>query len=73
MYVGETASTLEARFQQHMAGGKLASRNVTKCGIKLCPQLTPKQEYYTHQASKAAEARLADRLRACGDAVYSGH
>ena len=73
VYVGETANTREARFQQHMDGGKLASRHVAKRGIKLCPRLTPKQEYYTRAASKAAEERLADRLRARGYAVYGGH
>lgn len=73
VYVGETANTREARFQQHMAGGKLASREVAKRGIKLCPKLTPNQEYYTRAASKAAEKRLADRLSARGFKVYGGH
>ena len=73
VYVGETASTREARFEQHMAGGKLASRHVATRGIKLCPNLTPNQEYYTRAASQAAEKRLAERLRARGFAVYGGH
>ncbi len=73
VYVGETANTREARFEQHMAGGKLASRHVATRGIKLCPNLTPNQEYYTRAASKAAEKRLAERLRARGFAVYGGH
>jgi hypothetical protein len=64
VYVGETASTREARFKQHMAGGKLASRYVASRGIKICPDLTPVQEYYTRAESKAAEERLANRLRA---------
>jgi hypothetical protein len=72
VYVGETAKSREDRFAEHMAGGKRSSRHVSKRGIKLCPDLTPRQEYYTREASREAEARLAERLRGKGYAVYGG-
>ncbi|MFM2221225.1 MAG: hypothetical protein RLZZ553_973 [Verrucomicrobiota bacterium] len=37
------------------------------------PNLTPKQEYDSREASRAAEKRLADRLRARGFKVYGGN
>ena len=73
VYVGETSKSREKRFEEHMAGGKLASRHVSKRGVRLRPDLTPRQEYYTRKASKGAELRLADRLREKGFAVYGGH
>lgn len=72
VYVGETVKSREDRFAEHMAGGKRSSRHVSERGIKLCPDLTPRQEYYTREASREAEARLAERLRGKGYAVYGG-
>ena len=72
VYVGETAKSREDRFVEHMAGGKRSSRHVAKRGIKLRPDLTPRQEYYAREASREAEARLAERLRGKGYAVYGG-
>ena len=72
VYVGETAKSREDRFAEHMAGGKRASRHVAKRGIKLRPDLTTRQEYYTREASREAEVRLAERLRGKGYAVYGG-
>lgn len=73
VYVGETAKSREDRFEEHAEGGIRASRHVAKRGVKLRPDLTPRQEYYTRKASKGAELRLADRLREKGYAVYGGH
>lgn len=73
VYVGETSKSREKRFDEHMAGGILASNHVSKCGVRLRPDLTPRQEYYTRKASKGAEERLAARLQEKGYAVYGGH
>jgi len=73
VYVGETSKSRDERFEEHMAGGIRASNHVSKRGLRLRPDLTPRQEYYTREASKAAEIRLAARLQEKGYAVYGGH
>jgi hypothetical protein len=73
VYVGETTKTPDERFQEHMSGGILASRHVARRGVCLRPDLAPRQKYHTREASRAAEERLAERLRKRGFAVYGGH
>jgi hypothetical protein len=73
VYVGETAKTPKDRYEEHMRGGIRSSRHVAKRGKCLCPDLAPRQKYYSREASKAAEKRLAERLEAKGFAVYGGH
>jgi len=73
VYVGETTKLPSARFEEHLGGGNLASRHAAKRGIRLRPDLAPSQKYYTRKASRAAEARLAERLTKRGFVVYGGH
>jgi hypothetical protein len=73
VYVGETAKLPAARFEEHMSGGKRSSRHVSRRGVCLRPDLAPRQKYYTRESSRAAEERLAQRLRQRGFAVYGGH
>jgi hypothetical protein len=73
VYVGETSKPIEARFQQHKQGGDFAVRRVTERGTRLRHDLIPMQIYFSREASRAAEARLAERLRLRGFKVHGGH
>lgn len=73
VYVGETSKSIEARFEQHQQGGEFAVRRVTERGARLRHDLIPKQLYFSREASRAAEARLAEKLRTRGFKVYGGH
>ncbi len=73
VYVGETSKSIEARFEQHKQGGEFAVRRVTEHGTRLRHDLIPKQLYFSREASKSAEARLAEKLRIRGFKVYGGH
>lgn len=73
VYVGETSKSVDERFQQHLCGGMRASPHVVKRGVRILSNLTPRQLYFSREESKAAEARLAERLRKRGYAVYGGH
>lgn len=80
VYVGETSKTREGRFQQHKTGAKnksgtcsLGSRKTRGRVVSLRHDLIPKQVYFSSKDSKAAEARLAERLREKGCRVVGGH
>jgi hypothetical protein len=73
VYVGETSKSIEARFEQHKQGGEFAVRRVTERGTRLRHDLIPKQLYFSRDASRAAEARLAEKLRFRGFKVHGGH
>ena len=79
IYVGETSLTPEDRLAQHLSGarnrrGRLYSRKVRDHGRHLRYDLMeglPVQ--YSAEASKRAEAELAERLRENGYRVEGGH
>ena len=79
VYVGETSKPIEERFHQHISdardrnGRRIASKVVYQRGLHLLPRLIPKQVYFTREASREAEARLAERLRQRGYKVEGGH
>ena len=78
VYVGQTSLTPEARFQQHINGvrndrGPLFARVVHAHGLRLMPNLMPKAKYYDQESAKAAEKRLAERLKERGYRVRGGH
>lgn len=78
VYVGQTSLTPEARFQQHMKGvrndhGPLFARVVHAHGLRLMPKLMPTAKYYDQESAKAAEKRLAERLKQRGYRVRGGH
>ena len=78
IYVGQTSLTPEARFQQHIKGvrndrGPLFARVVHAHGLRLMPNLMPKAKYYDQESAKAAEKRLAERLKERGYRVRGGH
>lgn len=79
VYVGETSSTREERFEQHRtnarsaSGHKIASSVVYRRGQHLRHDLIPSGVYFSREAGKAAEARLAERLREQGYRVEGGH
>lgn len=78
VYVGQTSLTPEARFQQHIKGvrndhGPLFARVVHAHGLRLMPNLMPKVKYYDQESAKAAEKRLAERLKERGYRVRGGH
>ena len=71
LYVEQTAKTPEARFAQHLAGVK-SSRIVREYGVRLRPRLYANVgPFETRAESERAEARLAERLRRRGFAVWS--
>ena len=75
VYVGETAHTAEQRFDQHKAGEN-ASKWVRDFGISVRAELAKGYEDLggDSRVSQAAEAELADKLRADGRyCVYGGH
>ncbi len=79
VYVGETSLSPEDRLAQHLSGarnrrGRLYSKVVRDHGQHLRYDLTeglPVQ--YSSEASKRAEAELAERLRENGYRVEGGH
>jgi len=78
VYVGQTSLTPEARFQQHINGvrndrGPLFARVAHAHGLRLMPNLMPKAKYYDQESAKAAEKRLAERLKERGYRVRGGH
>ncbi len=79
VYVGETSLSPEDRLTQHLSGarnrrGRLYSKKVMEHGQHLRYDLMeglPSQ--YSSEASKRAEAELAERLRENGYRVEGGH
>lgn len=79
VYVGESSLEPSERFDQHMRGarnarGRLFSPVVRDHGVRLRADLVGGEAtLYTQEESKAAEGRLAERLRAEGYLVEGGH
>ena len=72
VYVGQSALTPELRFEQHKAGYR-ASRDVRAHGIRLRPDLSEGWgPYGSRREAEAAEAELAEQLRARGLCVFGG-
>lgn len=72
VYVGQSALTPEARFEQHKAGYR-ASRDVRAHGVRLRPDLFEGWgPYGSRREAEAAEAELAEDLRARGHCVFGG-
>ena len=71
VYVGQTAKTPEERFAQHLAGMR-SSRIVKEYGVRLRPRLYANVgPFETRAESERAEAKLAEKLRRRGYAVWS--
>lgn len=79
VYVGETSKSIEERFHQHISdardrnGGRIASKVVYRRGLHLLTGLIPNRVYFTRDASREAEARLAEKLVRRGYRVEGGH
>lgn len=81
LYVGQTESTPEKRLEQHLRkattkkGYKIFNKLVSKCGIKLRPDLY--ERYNQHKLSEleslVKEENLAQELRDRGYTVLGGH
>jgi hypothetical protein len=73
VYVGETALPPEERWGRHKAGGRTASRVVTRFGRCLRPDLVAGVGPFDSRArAEAAEATLAAKLRRQGYVVFGG-
>lgn len=71
VYVGSTALAPEERFQRHLEGRR-ACAYVTDFGVRLRPRLYEKIDSFDQrEAAEAAEAKLTERLRRKGYAVWS--
>ena len=71
LYVGQTAKTPEERFAQHQSGVR-SSRIVREYGVRLRPRLYANVgPFETRAESEQAEAKLAEKLRRRGFAVWS--
>ena len=74
VYVGETKTSSEERFAEHLAGGFTSARAVRNHGIRLRPRLYRNWgRYPTREEALGAEARLAEKLRRKGFCVRGGH
>ena len=73
LYVGQTAHTAEARFEQHKAGGKLAARKPHRFGVRLRYDLMKGIGPFTSRRdAEAAEKAVADALTRRGHRVFWG-
>ncbi len=73
VYVGQTVKSPEARFTQHMRGGRLANTKVYKYGRRLRPDLYRAwNPFSTRREAEEAEQALAMELERRGFVVYWG-
>ena len=71
LYVGQTAKSPEERFAQHRNGVR-SSRIVKEYGVRLRPRpYANGGPFETRAESERAEAKLAEKLRRRGFAVWS--
>ena len=73
VYVGETGTTPEKRFEQHKKGIKAGRKYVTRFGIRLMPELYQHLNPMTEAAALEMETKLAEDLRQDGYTVTGGH
>jgi hypothetical protein len=74
VYVGYSAKSPEDRFEQHLQGGKFASRVVRDHGVRLRQRLfNAYQPVKTRAEGEALERRVGERLRRRGFTVYGAH
>ena len=73
VYVGETGSTPEKRFEQHKKGIWAGRKYVMKYGIRLMPELYEHLNPMTETAALEMEKKLAMDLRQKGYTVTGGH
>lgn len=73
VYVGQTVKAPEARFTQHMRGGRLANTKVYKYGRRLRPDLYRAwNPFPTRREAEEAEQALAMELERRGFVVFWG-
>jgi hypothetical protein len=71
LYVGQTAHTPEHRFEQHKAGGRLASGKPHRYGLRLRRDLMKNiGPFQTRRDAEAAERALAEALERRGHRVF---
>jgi predicted GIY-YIG superfamily endonuclease len=78
VYVGETSRTPEERFTQHQEGarnkhGRLYAGVVKQHGIRLRPDLAPRQKYFDQASAKRGEKEHFELLKSKGFNVKGGH
>ena len=78
VYVGETSRTPEERFKQHRDGarnknGRLYANVVKQHGVRLRPDLAPREKYFDKDAAKRGEKEHFELLKAKGFNVKGGH
>ena len=72
LYVGQTFRTAQERFEQHVSGHRLASKVVTRFGVRLLPRFTRHLEALGQLDSKTLETQVYDALRALDIWVEGG-
>ena len=73
VYVGQTSKAPDARFAQHMRGGRLANTKVYKYGLRLRPDLYAAwNPFESRRDAEAAEEALAMELERLGYVVFWG-
>lgn len=78
VYVGETRRTPEERFKQHLGSarnkrGPLSARAPRRHGVKLRPDLAPREKYFDQASAKRAEKEHYELLKSKGFKVEGGH
>ena len=69
VYVGSTFLEPEVRLEHHLRGQR-ASRHVRRFGVRLRPELAPRQGFGSREEAKAAEQRTARVLHDRGYVVW---
>jgi len=71
-YVGQTAKNPEARFRQHIKGGRLSNSFARRYGRRLRPELYRKYNPIpTRKDALELEKYLSGKLRAAGHGVWT--
>ena len=78
VYVGETSRTPEERFKQHQEGarnkhGRLYAGVVKQHGVRLRPDLAPRQKYFDQASAKRGEKEHFELLKSKSFNVKGGH
>jgi predicted GIY-YIG superfamily endonuclease len=73
LYVGQTAHSVEKRFAQHQAGGRLAAGKAHRFGVRLRYDLMRAvKPCSTRAEAEAAEKAVAEALERRGHRVFWG-